>query len=139
MQISIRVLLLMTTCSAITIRIASPFFVERRVEEKLQSKVTPRFNDDPLSHALSVLSRHACVRITVDSQGLAKEMVVPSTPVTLVLTQPISLKSTLILILEPLGLGFIKQGNGLIITSDSEIPDTKGSPKWCGTGFAETN
>jgi len=140
LQLSVRRLLLITACSAVAVRIASPFFLEGRVDEKLRSRVTSRFNDAPLSHALSVLSRDAGVRITVDSQGLAKENVAPSTPVTLNLTQPISLKSTLILMLEPLRLGFIKQGQGLVVTSDADVPYTTSASKWCGTGrsLAET-
>jgi len=110
-------------------------FQEGRIDEKLRSRVTPKFDDASLSDALSILSRDAGVRITMDSQGLAKENVAPSTPVTLNLTMPISLKSTLNLMLEPLRLGFIKRGNGLVVTSDADIPYTKSGCKWCGTDF----
>jgi hypothetical protein len=133
LQLSVRGLLLVTACSAVTVWIATRYFRDGYVDERLRSKISVRFNDAPFTHVLSVLSKDAGIRIMMDAQGLAKENVNHSTPVTLVLTQPISLKSTLILILEPMRLRYIKRGGGLVVTSESDIPFTKSSPYWCGT------
>ena len=134
LQMNVRGLLLITACSAIMVWLASPFYQEHRVEKKLRSNVTVNFSDAPLTNILSILSEDADVRITVDPAGLAKENVDPSMAVTMVLSQPISLKSTLTLLLDPLRLSYFRQGNHLIVTSldTADVEKHYVSPEWCG-------
>src|SRR5262245_6219057 len=60
----------------------------------------------------------AGVNVYLDPQGLNAEGVTTDTPVTLNLTQPISLKSALNLMLSPLGLSYVIQNEVLRITSE---------------------
>ena len=65
-----------------------------------------------------MLGRMAGVNVYLDPQGLHAEGVTSDTPVTLNLTQPISLKSALNLMLSPLGLSYVIQNEVLRITSE---------------------
>ena len=67
---------------------------------------------------MDTLGRMAGVNVYLDPQGLNAEGVTSDTPVTLNLTQPISLKSALNLVLSPLGLSYVIQNEVLRITSE---------------------
>ena len=68
----------------------------------------------------------AGVNVYLDPQGLNAEGVTSDTPVTLNLTQPISLKSALNLMLSPLGLSYVIQNEVLRITSEQTRDSTNG-------------
>jgi general secretion pathway protein D len=88
------------------------------IERKLRTPVSLQFHDAPLAEVMSYLARLAQVNLHLDPQGLAEEGVTSSTPVTINLSQDISLKSALNLILEPLHLSFVIKDEVLKITSE---------------------
>ena len=94
---------------------ASP--AEREIQRRLDTKVTPAYDRQPLSKVLEDLGRKAGVAVHLDAAGLGEEKVNSETPVTLALEQPISLKSALKLILEPLNLGYAVRDEVLKVTS----------------------
>jgi general secretion pathway protein D len=90
---------------------------ELAIQQKLEEKVRPNFREQPLALVLDTLSKQAGVAIHVDMVGLDQEAVGSDTPVTLSLDQPISLKSALKLLLEPLHLGYVVRDEVLKVTS----------------------
>jgi type II secretory pathway component GspD/PulD (secretin) len=73
--------------------------------------------DQPLSAVLDALAKQAEVPIHIDMVGLEQEAVRSDTPVTISLDQPISLKSALKLLLEPLHLDYVVKDEVLKVTS----------------------
>ncbi|MGB8854783.1 MAG: hypothetical protein WCC69_14610 [Pirellulales bacterium] len=94
---------------------ASP--AELEIHRKLDMKVKPDYRGKPLSVVLDGLAKQAGVGIHLDMVGFEQEAVRSDTPVTLALDQPISLKSALKLLLEPLHLGYAVRDEVLKITS----------------------
>jgi general secretion pathway protein D len=94
---------------------ASP--AEREIQRRLDTKVAPSYRDQPLSKVLEDLGRQCDVAVHLDLAGLDEESVRSDTPVTLALDQPISLKSALKLILEPLHLDYAVRDEVLKVTS----------------------
>ncbi len=92
--------------------------VEREIQKSLSKGVEVRFINRPLSEVMDTLGRMAGVNVYLDPQGLNAEGVTTDTPVTLNLTQPISFKSALNLMLSPLGLSYVIQNEVLRITSE---------------------
>ena len=90
---------------------------EVAIHKKLDSQVTPVFREQPLAAAIDTLAKQAGVAIHLDLVGLDQEAVRSDTPVTLALDQPISLKSALKLLLEPLHLAYIVKDEVLKVTS----------------------
>jgi general secretion pathway protein D len=90
---------------------------ELEIQRKLDTKVTPSYKDQPLAAVLESLGKQAGVAMHLDLVGLEQEAVRSDTPVTLSLDQPISLKSALKLLLEPLHLGFTVRDEVLKVTS----------------------
>jgi len=90
---------------------------ELAIKEKLTAKVRPTFRDQPLAAVLDSLSKQADVAIHLDMVGLEQEAVGSDTSVTLSLDQPISLKSALKLLLEPLHLDYVVRDEVLKVTS----------------------
>jgi len=90
---------------------------ELAIKAKLDEKVKPAFREQPLAAVLDALSKEAGVAIHLDMVGLDQEAVRSDTPVTLSLDQPISLKSALKLLLEPLQLGYVVRDEVLKVTS----------------------
>ena len=90
---------------------------ELLIQKKLEEKVQPAFREQPLAAVLDALSKQAGVAIHIDMVGLEQEAVGSDTPVTLALDQPISLKSALKLLLEPLHLGYVVRDEVLKVTS----------------------
>lgn len=92
--------------------------VELEIQKSLTKPVEARFSNRPLTEVMDMLGRMAGVNVYLDPQGLHAEGVTSDTPVTLNLTQPISLKSALNLVLSPLGLSYVIQNEVLRITSE---------------------
>jgi general secretion pathway protein D len=90
---------------------------ELEIHRKLDTKVLPQYRDQPLAAVLDALGKQAGVGVHLDVVGLDQEAVRTDTPVTLSLDQPISLKSALKLLLEPLHLGFTVRDEVLKVTS----------------------
>jgi general secretion pathway protein D len=91
---------------------------EVEIEQRLKTPVSLQFQDSPLSVVLNSLGKLANVNIHMDPQGLAEEGVTTDTPVTIDLSQDISLKSALNLILKPLHLDYVIKDEVLKITSE---------------------
>ncbi|MFM1904906.1 MAG: hypothetical protein RLZZ440_2806, partial [Planctomycetota bacterium] len=90
---------------------------ELEIQQKLDEKVQPSYRNQPLATVLDALGKQAGVSIHLDMVGLDQEAVSSDTPVTLSLDQPISLKSALKLLLEPLHLGYVVRDEVLKVTS----------------------
>jgi len=90
---------------------------EIEIQKKLDKPVKPSYRDQPLAVVIDALAKQADVAIHLDMVGLDEEAVRSDTPVTLSLDQPISLKSALKLLLEPLHLGYAVKDEVLKVTS----------------------
>jgi general secretion pathway protein D len=91
---------------------------ELEIERKLRTSVSLQFHDAPLGEVMNYLARLAQVNLHLDPQGLAAEGVTSNTPITIDLSQEISLKSALNLILEPLHLSYVIKDEVLKVTSE---------------------
>ncbi len=94
---------------------ASP--AELQIQKRLGVRVKAAHRDQPLSAVLDALAKQADVPIHLDMVGLEQEAVRSDTPVTISLDQPISLKSALKLLLEPLHLDYVVKDEVLKVTS----------------------
>lgn len=99
---------------------------EREIYRQLKAPVEVHFNNRPLKDVMDTLSNLTSVNIFLDPLGMMAEGVTSDEPVTLNLSgKPISLKSALTLILEPLRLSWVIRNEVLKITSeqmkDSEV------------------
>ncbi len=90
---------------------------EIAIQKRLEARVKPGFRNEPLAAVLDSLAKEAGVAIHLDMVGLDQESVRSDTPVTLSLDQPISLKSALKLLLEPLHLSYVVRDEVLKVTS----------------------
>ncbi len=97
---------------------------ELEIETKLKTPVSLNFKDAPLAEVMAYLAKVAGVNLHLDPQGLAEEGVSTDTAVTIELTDEISLKSALNLILEPLHLSYVIRDEVLKITSE-QLRDSK--------------
>jgi len=91
---------------------------ELEIERRLKTPVLLQFQNAPLSQVVDYLARMAGVNIHLDPRGLLEMGVTSEDPVTINLSQEISLRSALRLILEPLGLGYVIEDDVLKITSE---------------------
>lgn len=91
---------------------------EMQIQKSLKQEVDVKFNSRPLKEVLETLGELAGINIFPDPQGLAAEGVTTESPVTISLSQPISLKSALALILEPLRLSYVIRNEVLLVTSE---------------------
>ncbi len=97
---------------------------ELEIERKLKTPVSLQFQDEPLSAVVEQLGKLAQINVYLDARGLAEEGVTSDTPVTINLSQEISLKSALNLILQPLNLSYVIKHDVLKITSE-HLRDTE--------------
>jgi len=91
---------------------------EIEINHKLSTPISLKFKDAPLSEVVGFMKKVADINIYLDPQGLAEEGVHPSTPITIDLSQEISLRSALNLILGPLHLDYVIKNEVLKITSE---------------------
>jgi general secretion pathway protein D len=91
---------------------------ELEIERSLKTPVSCKFRGRPLSEVLEQLGKLAAVNVHLDAKGLDEEGVSSDTQVTIDLTQDITLKSALHLILEPLHLSYVIKDEVLKITSE---------------------
>ena len=92
--------------------------VEVEIQRALKNSVDVKFEDVPLAYVIDELATMVGINAFIDPEGLAAEGVTSDTPVTLSLRKPVSLRSALNLILQPLHLSFIIQDEVLRITSE---------------------
>lgn len=91
------------------------------IEQRLSTPVSLKFQERPLGEVMAYLGKIAQVPIYLDREGMKSEGVDESTTlVNIDLTQDISLKSSLKLILGPLHLTYIVKDEVLKITTDDE-------------------
>ena len=91
---------------------------EIEIEKSLRTPVSLKFQDAPLSEVMDHLKTLAGVNIHLDPRGLAAEGVTTDMPVNIDLSEPISLRSALNLILEPLHLSYVVKNEVLNVTSE---------------------
>ncbi len=91
---------------------------ELAIQRALKEPVEVRFSQMPLAAVIETFSRAAGVNTHLDQQGLAEEGVTSDTPVTIQLSNPISLQSALNLILAELHLSYVIQDEVLLITTE---------------------
>lgn len=91
---------------------------EIEIERKLKTPVSLKFRERPLSEVIDHLRKLTAVNMHLDQKGLDEEGVSADSPITIDLTQDISLKSALNLILEPLHLSYVIDNEVLKITSE---------------------
>ncbi|HTQ40175.1 MAG TPA: hypothetical protein VMJ32_14205 [Pirellulales bacterium] len=90
---------------------------EQEIEQRLSTPVALKFDKRPLSEVIEYLGKIAQVPTYLDPQGLQAEGVQSDTPISIDLSQDVSLKSALKLILEPLQLTYVIKDEVLKITS----------------------
>ncbi|MFO0900408.1 MAG: hypothetical protein U0836_23485 [Pirellulales bacterium] len=93
---------------------------EIQIERKLSSEVSINFRDKPLGEVIDHLAKVTGVPIVLDQLALQEEGVESDALVTIPLDTPISLKSALNLILEPLKLSYIIKDEVLKVTSEQK-------------------
>ena len=91
---------------------------EMEIERRLQTPVLLEFSGEPLASVIDYLSKLAEVNVYLDPQGLQQEAVTTDMPVSITLSQEVTLKSALKLILEPLHLSYVIEDEVLKITSE---------------------
>jgi general secretion pathway protein D len=88
------------------------------IERKLKTPVSLKFRNRPLQEVIDQLGKLTAVNLHLDPKGLEEEGITSDTPVTIDLTQDISLRSALNLILEPMHLSYVIKDEVLKITSE---------------------
>ena len=91
---------------------------EQEIEQRLTTPVALKFEKRPLSEVIEYLGKIAQVPTYLDPQGMQAEGVGSDTPISIDLSQDISLKSALKLILEPLRLTYVIKDEVLKVTSE---------------------
>ena len=92
---------------------------ELEIQEKLSTPVEVRFENRPLQEVMDTLAQIAGINIFLDPLGLSAEAVTTNELININLTgSPVSLRSALNLILEPLQLNYVIQNEVLKITSE---------------------
>jgi len=91
---------------------------EQEIEQRLTTPVALKFEKRPLAEVIEYLGKIAQVPTYLDPQGLQAEGVGSDTPISIDLSQDISLKSALKLILEPLRLTYVIKDEVLKVTSE---------------------
>ncbi len=89
-----------------------------KTANRLKLPVSLNYKHSPLSQVISDLEKLSGVRMDLDEAGIAEIRIATDAPVTLELAHDVSLKSALRLILEPLHLNFVIQGDGLKISNE---------------------
>lgn len=91
----------------------------RQIEQALSKEVSLEVDDGSLKDALRQLSKSAGVNVTIDSAALEEEGISPDTKVSVHLSG-VSLRSTLKILLGPLGLATLIEDEVLKVTSETK-------------------
>lgn len=100
------------------VRIRTP--EEQRIESSLTRPITLNFENAPLKQVITHIATLADVNVVLDESGLADESLTVSTPVSIDV-QGIQLKNALVLLLEPLNMGYTIKNEVLKITSEQRL------------------
>jgi general secretion pathway protein D len=84
----------------------------------LKKSVEVHFENQPIATVLEKLAKDAGINLYLDPEGLTAEGITSTTTVSLNLPKPISLRSALNLLLEPLHLAYVVQDEVLRVTSE---------------------
>lgn len=93
---------------------------EQRIESSLTRQISLHFENAPLKQVIEHIATVADVNVMLDKAGLEDESLTVSTPVS-INVDGIQLKSALMLMLEPLNLGYTIKHEVLQITSDQRL------------------
>lgn len=91
---------------------------ELDIERKLSTPVSLQFQNKPLGEVLDTLAKLSDINLHLDPSGLQEEGIHSDTPISINLNKPITLKSALKLILEPLHLSYVIKDEVLKVTSE---------------------
>ncbi|QDT43386.1 hypothetical protein Pan241w_34860 [Gimesia alba] len=94
---------------------ASP--AEQKIWKALKKGIALKIEKLPLSDVMRTLSKQIGINIVLDSRGLEEVGLNSQTPITDFEVEGIRLKSVLVLMLEPLDLGFTVREEAIVITS----------------------
>jgi len=94
--------------------------VEMEIYQALKRMVDVRLMEQPLAVVIEDLGKMAGVNVFLDPEGLATEGISSDNLVSIQLRKPISLRSALNLILEPLHLSYVIQNEVLLITTEQD-------------------
>ncbi|HEV7221993.1 MAG TPA: von Willebrand factor type A domain-containing protein, partial [Pirellulales bacterium] len=97
-----------------------------RAEQRLKQPISLNFRETALKKVAEEIGKLAQVEFRFDPQGLATEGIAPDTPISIELSQDVSVKSALHLILEPLHLGYVVDGGAVTITSETLADEGRG-------------
>ena len=89
-----------------------------KIQNALNQPVDISFSDTPLSVVMETLGQMTGINVHLDRQGLSAEGVTSDTAVSINLSQPVTLKSALNLMLEELRLSYVIRNEVLLITSE---------------------
>ncbi len=92
---------------------------EIKIQDVLKEPVDVRFENQPLSEVMDILSAAVGVNFHLNEEGLNAEGVTSDMPINIQLREPVSLRSALNLILEPLHLSYVIRNEVLEITSET--------------------
>ena len=93
---------------------------EERSTDKLDVLIRAEFSERPLREVLETIGKAAGLKVHIDEAALRSEGVEGDTPVNLNLTQPISARSVLNLVLGPKGLSYEIQDGAIRVVSESD-------------------
>jgi hypothetical protein len=88
--------------------------------KKLKTPIKCDYKETPLNKVITELAKKVDVKITLDPKGLAEVDVSQDSPITFSVMHEIMLKSTLILILDPLHLMYDVKEDEIVICSESQ-------------------
>ncbi|MEZ6092182.1 MAG: hypothetical protein R3C05_30110 [Pirellulaceae bacterium] len=90
---------------------------EQEIESRLTTPVEVRFDNRPLGEVIDTLSKMTGIPMHIDDRALSAFNMTRDQSVSIDLSQPISLRSALMLILTPLDLSYVIRNEVLMITS----------------------
>ncbi len=90
---------------------------EQEIESRLTTPVEVRFDNRPLGEVIDTLSKMTGVPMHIDDRALSAFNMTRDQSVSIDLSQPISLRSALQLILSPLDLSYVIRNEVLMVTS----------------------
>lgn len=90
---------------------------EQEIESRLTTPVEVRFDNRPLGEVIDTLSKMTGVPMHIDDRALSAFNMTRDQTVSIDLSQPISLRSALQLILSPLDLSYVIRNEVLMVTS----------------------
>jgi general secretion pathway protein D len=91
--------------------------IERQIKQQMSTPVEVNYRDTPLAGVLQDLAAVANISIVLDQRAMTEMQIASDSPVNMQLTQPVSLRSALNLILSDFELTYIIENDVLKITS----------------------